>query len=114
MSRTVSVKPIATLTEQCSQCGLWFEFLHPSADGRFLCRMCLTLGAGTGPRRFSRSQGGSPMAGFSSLLGEGAFAALTDSTYGTVTFSVSTPVFVFLNLPSNDRMCWPADSGSRT
>ena len=47
-------------------------------------------------------------------LGEGAFAALTDSTYGTVTFSVSTPVFVFLNLPSNDRMCWPADSGSRT
>jgi len=47
-------------------------------------------------------------------FGEGAFAALTDSTYGTVTFSVSTPVFVFLNLPSNDRMCWPADSGSRT
>jgi hypothetical protein len=47
-------------------------------------------------------------------LGEGAFAALTDSTYGTVTFSVSTPVFVSLNLPSNDRMCWPADSGSRT
>jgi hypothetical protein len=29
MSRTVSVKPITTLTEQCSQCGLWFEFLHP-------------------------------------------------------------------------------------
>jgi hypothetical protein len=47
-------------------------------------------------------------------LGERAFAELTDSTYGTVTFSVSTPVFVFLNLPSNDRMCWPADSGSRT
>ena len=46
MRSTVSVKPIATLTEQCSQCGLWFEFLHPSADGRFMCRMCLALEGG--------------------------------------------------------------------
>jgi hypothetical protein len=46
MSRTVSVKPIATLTEQCSQCGLWFEFLHPGAGGRFLCRTCLMLEGG--------------------------------------------------------------------
>jgi hypothetical protein len=46
MSRTVSVKPIATLTEQCSQCGLWFEFLHPGADRRDLCSVCIRLGAG--------------------------------------------------------------------
>jgi hypothetical protein len=32
MSLTVSVKPTATLTEHCSQCGLWFEFLHPGPD----------------------------------------------------------------------------------
>jgi hypothetical protein len=43
MTRTVSVKPIATLTEQCGQCGLWFEFTHPSADGRFLCSVCIRL-----------------------------------------------------------------------
>jgi hypothetical protein len=43
MSRTVSVKPMAMLTEQCSQCGVWFEFLHLGADGRLLCRTCLTL-----------------------------------------------------------------------
>jgi hypothetical protein len=49
MSRTVSVKPIATLTEQCSQCGLWFEFVHPAEDGRYLCSVCAALEAGTGP-----------------------------------------------------------------
>jgi hypothetical protein len=43
MSRTVSVKPIATRSEQCSQCGLWFEFLHPGAGVRFLCKLCLAL-----------------------------------------------------------------------
>jgi hypothetical protein len=46
MSRTVSVKPIATLTEQCSQCGLWFEFLHPGADRRDLCSVCIRLEGG--------------------------------------------------------------------
>jgi hypothetical protein len=46
MSRTVSVKPIATLTEQCSQCGLWFEFLHPGAGGRDLCSVCIRLEGG--------------------------------------------------------------------
>jgi hypothetical protein len=45
-SRTVSVKPIATLTEQCSQCGLWFEFTHLGADGRFLCSVCIRLEGG--------------------------------------------------------------------
>jgi hypothetical protein len=46
MSRTVSMKPIATLTEQCSQCGLWFEFLHPGPDRRDLCSMCTRLEGG--------------------------------------------------------------------
>ena len=46
MSRTVSVKPIARLTEQCSQCGLWFEFLHPGAGGRDLCSVCIRLEGG--------------------------------------------------------------------
>jgi hypothetical protein len=43
MKRTVSVKPTATLTECCDQCGLWFEFLHPSAGDRFLCAVCVRL-----------------------------------------------------------------------
>jgi hypothetical protein len=43
MSRTVSVKPIATLTEQCDQCRVWFEFLHPGAGGRDLCSVCIRL-----------------------------------------------------------------------
>jgi hypothetical protein len=47
MSRTVSVKPIATLTEQCSECGLWFEFLHPGAGGRDLCSCVSGWRAGT-------------------------------------------------------------------
>lgn len=38
----------------------------------------------------------------------------TDRIYGTVTFRVSTPFSPPLNLPSNDRLCWPADNGSRT
>jgi hypothetical protein len=44
--RTVSVKPTGTLTEQCGQCGLWFEFLHAGADGRFLCAVCVRLEGG--------------------------------------------------------------------
>jgi hypothetical protein len=46
MSRTVSVKPIATLTERCSQCGLWFEFLHPGVGGRDMCSVCIRLEGG--------------------------------------------------------------------
>jgi hypothetical protein len=46
MSRTVSVKPIATLTEQCDSCGLWFEYLHPSPGGHFLCSVCIRLEVG--------------------------------------------------------------------
>jgi hypothetical protein len=41
--RTVSAKPTATLSERCDHCGLWFEFLHPTAGGRCLCRVCLEL-----------------------------------------------------------------------
>jgi hypothetical protein len=43
MSRTVSVKPTATLSEQCSQCALFFQWLHASADGRFLCAVYVRL-----------------------------------------------------------------------
>jgi hypothetical protein len=43
---TVRAKETSTNTERCDRCRLWFEFLHPSADGRFLCRMCLTLEGG--------------------------------------------------------------------
>jgi hypothetical protein len=46
MSRTVSVKPIATLTEQCGQCGLWVAFVHPAEDGRYLCSVCIRLEGG--------------------------------------------------------------------
>jgi hypothetical protein len=41
--KTVSTKPTERHGSRCDACGLWFESLHPSADGRFLCRMCLTL-----------------------------------------------------------------------
>jgi len=40
---TVSAKETSTHTECCDGCGLWFESLHPSADGRYLCRLCLEL-----------------------------------------------------------------------
>jgi len=46
MSRTVSVKPIATLTEQCGECGLWVAFVHPAEDGRYLCSVCIRLEVG--------------------------------------------------------------------
>jgi hypothetical protein len=46
MRRTVSTRETGTLTERCDQCRLWFEFLHPGAGGRFLCRMCLELEGG--------------------------------------------------------------------
>jgi hypothetical protein len=51
MSRTVSVKPIATLIEQCSQCGLWFEFLHPGVGGRDMCSVCIRLACHGGGSR---------------------------------------------------------------
>jgi hypothetical protein len=43
---TVSQKKTERHTERCDQCRLWFEFLHPGADGRFLCRTCLALEGG--------------------------------------------------------------------
>jgi hypothetical protein len=46
MRTGVSQKKTERHAERCDSCGLWFEFLHPSADGRFLCRMCLTLEGG--------------------------------------------------------------------
>jgi hypothetical protein len=42
----VSAKETRTNTERCDSCGLWFEFLHPCADGRDLCRLCLELEGG--------------------------------------------------------------------
>jgi hypothetical protein len=48
--RSVSAKETGTHTERCDQCGLWFEFLHADARGRFLCRMCLTLEGGNRER----------------------------------------------------------------
>jgi hypothetical protein len=47
MSRTVSTKQTTVLSEQCSQCRLWFQYLHPAADGRrFLCAVCVRLEGG--------------------------------------------------------------------
>jgi hypothetical protein len=46
----VSSKQTRTNTERCAGCGLFYEWLHPSPDGRFLCRMCLELeGGNRGP-----------------------------------------------------------------
>jgi len=41
--KTVSTKPTERHGSRCDACGLWFEYLHSSASGRFLCRMCLEL-----------------------------------------------------------------------
>jgi hypothetical protein len=46
MSRIVSVKPTTMLTERCDECGLFYEWLHASADGRFLCGLCIRLEPG--------------------------------------------------------------------
>jgi hypothetical protein len=62
---TVSAKETSTRTECCDECGLWFRFVHPSADGRFLCRLCLELEGGnrawlgTGKRADTTHQPGS-------------------------------------------------------
>jgi hypothetical protein len=48
--RSVSMRQTGTLTERCDQCRLWFEFLHPGAGGRFLCRVCLELEGGNRAR----------------------------------------------------------------
>jgi hypothetical protein len=40
---TVSHKQTERCGSRCDSCGLWFEFVHRSAGGRFLCRMCLEL-----------------------------------------------------------------------
>jgi hypothetical protein len=44
--RTVSTKETGTHTEQCDSCGLWFEYLHPSPGGHFLCSVCIRLEGG--------------------------------------------------------------------
>jgi hypothetical protein len=41
--KTVSTKPTERHGSRCDACGLWFEYLHSSASGRFLCRVCLEL-----------------------------------------------------------------------
>jgi hypothetical protein len=46
MSRTVSVKPTTVLSEQCDSCHLFFQWLNPSAGGRFLCGLCVRLEPG--------------------------------------------------------------------
>jgi hypothetical protein len=47
--RTVSTRETERLGSRCDSCGLWFEFVHPSADGRFLCGVCLALTVGSRP-----------------------------------------------------------------
>jgi hypothetical protein len=40
---TARHKETGTHTERCDSCGLWYSALHPSPDGRFLCRICLEV-----------------------------------------------------------------------
>jgi hypothetical protein len=37
---TVSTKQTERHGSRCDACGLWFQYLHPGAGGRFLCSMC--------------------------------------------------------------------------
>ena len=41
--RTVSTKPTATVGSRCEGCGLWYEFVHTTRGGRYLCRMSLEV-----------------------------------------------------------------------
>ena len=41
--RTVSTKETPVHSSRCNSCHLWFRFVHLSADGRFLCGVCLAL-----------------------------------------------------------------------
>lgn len=43
MSRTVSTKETRTHSQRCAVCGLFYEWLHPSPDGRYLCWICIRL-----------------------------------------------------------------------
>lgn len=54
MSRTVSTKQTERHGSRCDACGLWYEFLHATADGRFLCRMCLEVSGLNRPARWPR------------------------------------------------------------
>jgi hypothetical protein len=45
-SESVSQKKTEPHTERCDSCGLWFAYLHPGADGRFLCSVCIRLEGG--------------------------------------------------------------------
>jgi len=40
---TVSTKQTERHGSRCDACGLWFLYLHPGADGRFLCAVCAVL-----------------------------------------------------------------------
>jgi hypothetical protein len=39
----VSAKETERHGSRCDACGLWFDYLHASNDGRFLCPMCIRL-----------------------------------------------------------------------
>jgi hypothetical protein len=43
MRSTVSGKETERHESRCDSCGLWYLFVHGTADGRFLCRLCLAL-----------------------------------------------------------------------
>jgi hypothetical protein len=45
-SKTVSQKKTERHTERCDSCGLWFLYLHPGTDGRYLCSVCVRLEPG--------------------------------------------------------------------
>ena len=44
--RTVSTRETERHGSRCDSCDLWFEFVHRSPGGRYLCRMCLELEGG--------------------------------------------------------------------
>jgi hypothetical protein len=44
--KSVSTKQTRQHGSQCDVCKLWFAYLHPGANGRFLCRMCVALEPG--------------------------------------------------------------------
>ena len=50
MNRTVNTKETTSTGSQCDACGLWFTVVHPTVDGRFLCRVVRRVG-GREPRQ---------------------------------------------------------------
>jgi hypothetical protein len=43
---TVSRKQTERHESGCDVCGLWFLYLQPGTDGRFLCAVCVRLEGG--------------------------------------------------------------------